>query len=1258
MFEFLTDIQFVSLFIKFMIASTVLLSAVWLMEKTRLITTPDLAELAWKLAIGGSFLALLPVADIMSSTYVIEDNKTAALIENLNEGRPLRALAAQQTSGTTSADTAVQLGGANSNEPAYADPRLIEERTPPQGLHAAEGASLLRETLGTENRTNVINEITNAADANNAPFLTAEPALTGEPVLNAENDSESAQKTFWYSAADLRTKDLAAIGWIALALLTLGALMISYRDAVKNLGSRKRVEAENNANQLLRAICEKADIRHVPYLSRSGAIKSPVCLPRREICLPDWAFDDMPKSEFKSLLAHELGHMVRRDPIMLMALQILSRTFFFQPMFIIARKRLTDIAELAADEWAAKQAADSRSVANALFTCATKIHETRQIQWGLAMAGNKSILKQRVERLIDAQSVPFKTAGTFAKTALGVGVIGLSLGLPSIEFAGAMSAEGSMGRDLEIIATDFRVAPAPNVAANVGNPTPAPFVSVLNSTTTTIAPLAITHPHPNQEFYGRDNDGGNVSWSKDGERTSLKWEGDFRLNDDETSFIPEDEDSLLRLKTKIDGVRRSIKFEVENGKRVHTYAVNGKEQELDAGGRKWLKASVKRLIKSGFAAEQRVARILKKSKVKGVLKETVRFENDFVKRIYLSELMDQTKLKDKEINQVIDIIAKFDSDFEKRLTLSFMLEEENVSDKVLPKILKVAKGLDSDFEKRLLVTQYVSEMKLTKKTTDLVIDIADTIDSDFELRLLLTSALHDTKLSDKNVQRILDLAIKNIDSDFEKRLLLTSLADEYDRSDAVVAKTLKAAETIDSNFERRLLLSTIISQTTLNEKNWLTAIAIADSIDSDFEKGRVLMHFRSEIPKDNKKIVAALDKAMEGVEQQFGAVIEFDSDTDVEFMTQGFEFKLDEKMAEFQGAMEEFAGEMAELEMEKAELAQEFETEGSEDKKRALRQKSRGIREKQRDLQREMRAAGKKNDLLIRQLSRAKATAAREIERELARVARDLRSADKGMQFELTETLRQLERTRAQLQNDFTFRTRPTRELREPREPREPRELREPREPRGPREPKEPKAAPQVQNESDADLISQTDAIKEIPSIQTVQFGRSLTKHEKSINRIEHGRCKTHGCGITHPVFGGMKKYNYVQILSSFIADNLNNRRIEAPNYKVTVTKLRVKHALSAININTIPGKAHLDPWTSSKAEATLELLDEAGNIVKTVEISTRKTKSDFAKFGTKLGRAKISYLTYVTAVLSDEIGHQIAMYRAANQAPKAGLAV
>jgi len=1070
MLELLSDIPFVSLFIKFMIASTVLMGTVWLMEKARLINTPDLAELAWKLAIVGSFVAILPIADLVSAKWVIEDNRTAALIDGLNENRPLSDLAPERTQKPEPLTITVD---SNSSAALMDAKRAIEAAQARLGENK-DNTKLTTETVDGDGQQfsfangNKSSRITVVENENGDPRVT----LDFEPVANTKNadtaqftgpeyDSEPIENNpFWYSAADLRTKDLAAIGWAALALLTVGALMVSYRDAVRNLGSRQRVEAESRPNQVLRAVCAKADIRHVPYLSRSSAIKSPVCLPGKEICLPEWAFDDMPETEFKSLLAHELGHMVRKDPMMLMALQMLSRIFFFQPLFIIARKRLTDIAELAADEWAANQAADSRAVANALFTCATKIHETRQIQWGLAMAGNKSILRQRVERLIHAQSVPFKTAGTFAKSALGVGVIGLSLGLPSIEFAGAMTAEGSMGNDIDtpVIAD---IATAPTAARNTkvtSIPRVAPFAAVspqapeVPATSTKEAPFATAyatavaeanttavavanaesaaaHPHGNYHVINRHDNSGNMNWSDGDNRISVKWEGSFKIVEGDTFIEPEDDEGYLRIKTRGDDTRRSIKFKVADGKRTTTYKVDGKEKPLDADGKKWLKASVRLLIEAGFGAEQRVARILKKSKVKGVLKEVSGFKRDFAKRIYLTELMDQAKLSSKEISQVIDITAQFKSDFEKRLTLSVMLEEENVSDKMLPKVLKVAKSFDSDFEKRLLVTHFVSEIKLNDKTTGMVIDIAESIDSDFELRLLLTAALGETRLSNKNVQRILDMAIKSIDSNFEKRILLSAFADEYDRSDAVVSKVLDAAASIDSAFERRILLSAIITEAKMNEKNWLKAIEVASKIDSSFERAHALRHIQSEVPKKNKKVSDKLAKTMEGMKNQPDARGLVFPGNDGNSFAFGEDFAIEfagEFASEFTEAMSELAEEMAELEMEQAELMRGFENPDSDISREAIRAHSRVLRAKQREMRNVMRNQRNMERQVEREVARAEKQAVRQIEREIRNVKREMSHAGKGLERELSDVVRQLERSKVELMRQLEHRKKRT----------------------------------------------------------------------------------------------------------------------------------------------------------------------------------------------------------------------------------------
>ena len=972
MFEFISDIPFVSLFIKFMVSSTVLLGAVWVMEKIKLINSPDMAELAWKAAIVASFIALLPASELVSSKLVLESNQTAGFIDRLNNERPLTDFAdgAVSTVGRkTKAQQSFsqQTAGAAQSGPAPA-PMALAAPTP--NARNEQSAIQIKRLEKTKENTLIPNAADDAKTPNEEIPNYGTPTIGVPAFFNPEGDSEAItiKPTFWQSAATLTTKDLAILGWVGLAFLTMGALVLSYYAAVKNLGSRQRVEAESYANKVLRAICVKADIRHVPYLSRSSDIKSPVCLPRREICLPDWAFDDMPEAEFKSLLAHELGHMVRRDPLMLMALQMLSRIFFFQPLFILARKRLTDIAELAADEWAANLAADSRAVANALFICATKIHETRQIQWGLAMAGNKSILKRRVERLISAQSDPFKTTSKIAKSTLVMGVIGLGLGLPSIEFAGAHPNKAPRADyealvDHEALVRDFgpqhrgMVVTGDEYVSALGD-----TVSAMVSHAMSVAASAVESTSSQHEIYALpdfDKEKGNISWHEDDYFLAVKWKGPFQIDDKDETIIAEGDHGSLKLKTNNDGEIHVIKFEGKKGQTTYKYYKDGKQQDLDSNGRKWLKRTIQKLIETGFGAQKRVARILKEKGVKGVLAEIKDFDSDMAKRIYISHTLASENLKNKEIGQVIDVVATMDSDFEKRLTLSQLLDEEKVSDTMLPKVLSIAKKFDSDFEKRLLVTQYVSTLKLTAKSTKAIIEIAETMDSDFELRLMLTAALSDAKLTDKNVERILDLALTKIDSDFEVRLLLSTFVDQLGNSDKAVEKVLAVVTKMDSSFEQRLLLNTLVDQAKMNEKNWLKAIEVATTIDSDHEKSFVLMQMQDEAPKDNKRISTALEQAMAGI---------------------------DERYSRYEGRGEY-----------KRELADQLR-EAAQERQEAIREAQQSMRHDQRFIERAQREALRAVKRELARIKRDELRAAGVVRRELARAARDLERAQRTLE--------------------------------------------------------------------------------------------------------------------------------------------------------------------------------------------------------------------------------------------------------------------
>lgn len=989
MTEFFADMPILTLIVKFMVASTVLLGTVWFLEKTKVINTPDLAELAWKLAIAGSFIALLPVGDWISTPITIQDARTSELARQFNEGRPLLSVA------LPGADAASEKGLPRNNAVPSKD---LPDTILPQSETTSAGVSAP----------------SNADSSQKLPDLPpAAPAYQG-PVTNSETHikTEEIQAVdFLEEMATLRTKDFVFLGWAVIAALAALTLTFAYMVAVKALGSRVRVTAEDEANRTLREICEKADIRHVPYLSRSSDLKSPVCLPRREICLPDWAFDDLPKEELRSLLAHEVGHMVRRDPLMLMFLQMLSRLFFFQPLFILARKRLTDLAELAADEWAARQLADARSVAAALYTCATKIHEDRQIQWGLAMAGNKSMLKTRVERLIGADSLPFQQSGRLAKGAVTVGVLAVTLGLPSIQFADALSA----GHPQELVLSDWPMvmdqdAPAlrqhweelnrertvalaqldtveqqeliklkaklgalgldknlkiaePLKAIESLSVTQVVILDAVAREKTTLAPKEIekiealveeanararehtmelsvkvqeieeqfftiaqefeelgereflassewqaiisetearrseaaervhAHAHKlasaNEKFHresdkegihhsiqSRDNSG-NMVWSNNGYTVKASWEGEFRISDDDRRIEWVEQGGEVKLQTKGKGAKRSIRIENDgDGKLDVRYQINGKRQNLDKqtldkDGERWLAKTLLVLLRgTGLNAEERVARMLKKSGPDAVIREMQQIESDYVVRLYSGHLVNQSHLTNRQINKLLTRLQRIDSDYELRLALTNLFQLDSIDSRVMPWVLNAAKTIDSDYELRLLLSPYLARFGVNDGTIKVVLDLAREMDSDYEMRLLLTQAMDDNTIGEKNLEKFVKIATSNIDSDYELRLLLSSVAGQYGRSEKATRLVVNALNEIDGDYERRLLLTMIVDEGAFDRGGWLAVIKAARDIDGDYEKRLALAAIKGRMPRD-KKISAAYDAAVKSIDSDY-----------------------------------------------------------------------------------------------------------------------------------------------------------------------------------------------------------------------------------------------------------------------------------------------------------------------------------------------------------------------------------------------------
>src|SRR2546429_8946910 len=90
-------------------------------------------------------------------------------------------------------------------------------------------------------------------------------------------------------------------------------------------------------------------------LTMARTISSPVALGLSEICVPELALSELGAEQQRSMLAHELAHLARRDSVWLAGASLIERFFFFQPLNRLARRELETTAEYLSDEWAMRK---------------------------------------------------------------------------------------------------------------------------------------------------------------------------------------------------------------------------------------------------------------------------------------------------------------------------------------------------------------------------------------------------------------------------------------------------------------------------------------------------------------------------------------------------------------------------------------------------------------------------------------------------------------------------------------------------------------------------------------------------------------------------------------------------------------------------------------------------------------------------------------------------------------------------------------
>ncbi len=240
----------------------------------------------------------------------------------------------------------------------------------------------------------------------------ADVPATPEPVTSRTHSP--ARTTTSKVASRISTQDSHGItlSWSTVVLLSwagiAGVMMLGFLVARLRLARRfgpRRLVLEGPLPPLLHSLCRAAGIQRPIRLTSAPGLGSPVALGFSEICIPDAALTELDCEQQRSMLAHELAHLARLDPLWLTLACLIERPLFFQPLNRLARRRMQDAAEYLCDDWAVYRTGSGLTLAKCLVKVAEWMDSSPRAVPVSGMAEHRSQLVARIHRLVEDRAM-------------------------------------------------------------------------------------------------------------------------------------------------------------------------------------------------------------------------------------------------------------------------------------------------------------------------------------------------------------------------------------------------------------------------------------------------------------------------------------------------------------------------------------------------------------------------------------------------------------------------------------------------------------------------------------------------------------------------------------------------------------------------------------------------------------------------------------------------------------------------------------
>jgi len=229
------------------------------------------------------------------------------------------------------------------------------------------------------------------------PMTLAAPTT---PDLRAERRIEPHQAQ---PSEPARKLPLLPMIWAAVATVLLARIVVGRGRFLALI--RERVEILSGADRaLVDRLADRAGVHHPIRLTESGSVRSPLAMLGWEIVVPAGVLSRMSDEQRETILAHELAHLVRRDPLWLTVAEGVKALLFFQPLNWLVQAKMKETAEFLCDDAAVLQTGNRKALAETLAALAASV--AVPVPAVAAMAEGGSHLITRVTRVLRASGDP------------------------------------------------------------------------------------------------------------------------------------------------------------------------------------------------------------------------------------------------------------------------------------------------------------------------------------------------------------------------------------------------------------------------------------------------------------------------------------------------------------------------------------------------------------------------------------------------------------------------------------------------------------------------------------------------------------------------------------------------------------------------------------------------------------------------------------------------------------------------------------